>query len=168
MVCGEDRSESRWPLTRDRLPDVVPRTPDVGLAGQVLFGSPDRGVLTQLKRDSDYLQDTGKESTLSKKRRRHFASEEKATILRRHLTDKVPVADLCEEYKLQPSVFYQWQRQLLDNAARALEPQRGSSSREKKLADRVEALEDKLRRKDGVIAEISAEFVKVKKELGEL
>lgn len=103
-----------------------------------------------------------------KRRRRHFTPEEKAAILRRHLSDKVPVADLCEEYKLQPSVFYQWQRQLLDNAARALESQRGSNSREMKLAAQVETLQDKLRRKDGVIAEISEEFVKVKKELGEL
>ncbi|HKO13812.1 MAG TPA: hypothetical protein VJV22_17715 [Acidobacteriaceae bacterium] len=31
-------------------------------------------------------------------RRRHFTPEEKATILRRHLADKVSVWDLCDEY----------------------------------------------------------------------
>lgn len=56
---------------------------------------------------------------MTTRKRRHFAPEDKAAILRRHLSDKVPVSDLCDEYSLQPSVFYQWQRQLLDNAAKA-------------------------------------------------
>ena len=105
---------------------------------------------------------------MSKRQRRRFSPDDKAAILRRHLSDKVPVSDLCEEYKLQPSVFYQWQRQLLDHAAKALEPQRGLGRSEKKLESKIEALETRLRRKDSVIAEISEEFVKVKKELGEL
>ncbi len=105
---------------------------------------------------------------MSKRQRRRFSPDDKAAILRRHLSDKVPVSDLCEEYKLQPSVFYQWQRQLLDHAAKALEPQRGLGRGEKKLESKIETLEARLRRKDSVIAEISEEFVKVKKELGEL
>ena len=32
--------------------------------------------------------------------RRHFTAEEKATILRRHLSEKVPVSDLCDEYRI--------------------------------------------------------------------
>ncbi len=103
-----------------------------------------------------------------KKRRRHFTPEEKSAILRRHLSDKVSVADLCDEYKIQPSVFYGWQRQLFDNAALALEPKRRADRRETLLDSKVEALEAKLRRKDQVIAEISEEFVKAKKEIGEL
>lgn len=103
-----------------------------------------------------------------KRRRRQFSSEEKAVILRRHLVDKVAVSDLCEEYKLQPSVFYTWQRQLLDHAAAALERPRRSGSREAALQAKVEALEEKLVQKDSVIAEISEEYVKVKKGLGEL
>ena len=103
----------------------------------------------------------------TKRKRRHFTADEKAAILRRHLADKVPVADLCDEHKLQPSVFYQWQRQLFDHAAKALEPQRGTAKRDKKLEARIETLEERLRRKDNVIAEISEEFVKVKKGLGE-
>ncbi len=38
-------------------------------------------------------------------KRRQFTAEDKATILRRHLADKVPVSDLCDEYHLQPSLF---------------------------------------------------------------
>ena len=47
--------------------------------------------------------------------RRQFTPEEKATILRRHLADRVPVSDLCDEYHIQPTLFYLWQRQAFDN-----------------------------------------------------
>jgi uncharacterized coiled-coil protein SlyX len=43
----------------------------------------------------------------------------------------------------------------------------GVSSREKELEARVAQLEAKLARKDAVIAEISEDYVKLKKELGE-
>ena len=105
----------------------------------------------------------------SRRTRRQFSTEQKVAVLRRHLVEKVPVSDLCDEYKLQPSVFYQWQRQLLDNLASAFEAPAGSgpSQREKQLAQKVEHLEAKLARKDAVIAEISEEYVQLKKELGE-
>jgi transposase-like protein len=32
-----------------------------------------------------------------RKERKHFTPEEKVAILRRHLVDKVPVSELCEE-----------------------------------------------------------------------
>jgi transposase len=44
----------------------------------------------------------------SKRSRRHFTTEQKVAILKRHMVDKVPVSDLCNEENLQPSVFYQW------------------------------------------------------------
>jgi transposase len=107
----------------------------------------------------------------SKRQRRQFSTEQKVAILRRHLVDKVPVSDLCDEYKLQPSVLYQWQRHLFENLAGAFEAAGGagggSSQRERQLAQRVELLEARLARKDSVIAEISAEYVQLKKELGE-
>jgi len=105
-----------------------------------------------------------------KKRRRKFTAEQKAAILRRHLQDKVPFSDLCDEYKIQPSVFYTWQRQLLENIASALEPNgrgRSLAAREAKLERENEALKAKLAKKDNVIAEISEEYVALKKELGE-
>ena len=35
-----------------------------------------------------------------KRQRRQFTPEEMATILRRHLAEKVPVSDLCDEYQI--------------------------------------------------------------------
>lgn len=44
------------------------------------------------------------------KPRHRFSPEEKVRILRRHLLDKVPVSDLCDELGLNPNVFYSWQK----------------------------------------------------------
>ena len=35
--------------------------------------------------------------------RRHFAGAEKVAILKRHLIDKVPISDLCDELGLFPN-----------------------------------------------------------------
>jgi transposase-like protein len=99
-------------------------------------------------------------------KRRHFSPEQKAELLRRHILEKVPVSDLCNEQKLQPSVFYHWLKQLCENAPAALMAPK-VSSQERKLEEKVTALEEKLKKKDEVIAEISEEFVRAKKELGE-
>ena len=105
----------------------------------------------------------------SKRKRRQFSTEEKAGILRRHMVDKVAVSDLCNELGIQPSLFYYWQRQALENLAAALSgpAAEGASKREKELAAENRRLEERLARKDSVIAEISAEYVQLKKELGE-
>lgn len=103
-----------------------------------------------------------------KKQRRRYAPEQKAAIVRRHLVDKVPVSDLCEEYGIQPSVFYQWQKVVVDGlgAFFASHPERGRRTQQvqdNKYQQKIAALEAKLARKDEVIAEISD----LKKSLGE-
>ena len=68
-------------------------------------------------------------------------------------------------------MFYGWQRHLFETMAVALETnrkRRSHVSREAKLESKIEVLETKLTRKDNVIAEISEEYVQLKKELGEL
>jgi transposase len=105
----------------------------------------------------------------SKRSRRHFTTEQKVAFLKRHLVDKVLVSDLCNEEELQPSVFYQWQRQLFENfgAAFTTPASEGPSKREKELLAKTKELEAKLAKKDHVIAEVAAELVATKKELGE-
>ncbi len=106
----------------------------------------------------------------SNRKRRHYSAEQKAAIVRRHLVDKVPVSDLCDEYKIQPSVFYGWFRLAMEHLAAALETngqRRVTQTREAQLEGKIEALEAKLAKKDNVIAEISEEMVSLKKELGE-
>lgn len=49
----------------------------------------------------------GKEATMIKRQRRQHTTEQKVATLRRYLIGKIPASRLCNEYKLQPSVFYQ-------------------------------------------------------------
>jgi len=99
-------------------------------------------------------------------RRRRFTSEEKVRVLRRRLVDKVPVSELCEQERIQPTQFYNWQKQFFENGAAAFERQ--PSRPDRREADRIEALEAKLRKKDEVISELMEDHVKLKKELGDL
>jgi len=52
------------------------------------------------------------------KQSRHFTPDEKGAILRRHLLDKVPVSDLCDELNLNRNVFYTWQKAFFENGRR--------------------------------------------------
>ena len=40
--------------------------------------------------------------------RKNYTAAEKMALLRRHLIDKVPVSTVCDEARLQPTVFYRW------------------------------------------------------------
>jgi transposase-like protein len=98
--------------------------------------------------------------------RRHYTPEQKVAILREHLLEKIPVSDLCDKHKIHPALFYQWQKAFFENGAAAFAGKRprpqGSNAEAK-----VERLQTKLKQKDEVIAEIMAEHILLKKELGE-
>lgn len=101
--------------------------------------------------------------------RRQFTPEEKAAVLRRHWVDQVAISDLCEEYQIQPSLFYVWQKQLLDNLALAFQDgrsRRGQEVATRQQRERIAALEAQLASKDAVIAEVSEEYLALKKKLG--
>jgi transposase len=100
-----------------------------------------------------------------KKERTHYTAEEKVAILRRHLLDKVPVSDLCEENGLQPTVFYRWQKELFENGASAFQAKERPA---RQVEKRIEFLEKKVQTKDEVLAELMAEHIALKKSLGEL
>lgn len=100
------------------------------------------------------------------KQRRNFTGAEKVALLRRHLLEKVPVSQLCEQAGIQPAQFYVWQKQLFENGAAAFE--RNGKPKPDKREERIAALEAKLHRKDEVLGELMEEHVALKKELGEL
>ena len=101
-----------------------------------------------------------------KRKRKNYSPEEKVAILKRHLVDKIAVSDLCDEYHLQPTVFYRWQKEFFENGASAFE--RETLQQKSKENDRVKALEQKLLRKHEVLSELMEEHVKLKKTLGEI
>lgn len=100
------------------------------------------------------------------KQRRHFTSEDKVKALRRHLVEKVPVSDLCEELRIQPTQFYRWQQIFFENGTAAFD--RLAKARPSADQERIAALEQKLNRKHEVLSELMEEHVALKKSLGEL
>ena len=101
-----------------------------------------------------------------RKPRKNDTPVEKVAILRRHLIDRVPISDLCDQYQLSPSIFYAWQKLFFENGAAAFDRRNGSVEQ---LHQRtIAALRDKLQRKNEVVAELMEAHIQLKKELGEL
>ena len=105
---------------------------------------------------------------MSKQPRRHFSPTEKVAIVKRHLLEGTPVSNLCDEFQLNPNVFYQWQRQLFENAHLAFENGRKDKAVENAKDTKIEKLEAKLQRKNDVLAELMEEHTQLKKNLGEM
>jgi transposase-like protein len=105
---------------------------------------------------------------MSRQPRRHFTPQEKLAVLRRHLLEHVPVSDLCDQYGIQPTLFYLWQKTFFDNGTAAFEHSARARKAGQDAQDRkITALEAKLRTKNDVLAELMEEHVQLKKELGE-
>ena len=101
-----------------------------------------------------------------RKPRKNYTPVEKVAILKRHLIDRVPVSDLCDEHQLSPTLFYLWQKQFFENGATTFE--RKGASPESQHLRTIAALREKLRRKNEVVAELMEEHIQLKKGLGEL
>ena len=104
---------------------------------------------------------------MSQSERRHLSGEAKVKILRLHLLEGKPVSDLCEEHRINPSLFYQWQRTFFENGARAFEGP-GQVRSQTRFEKQIEALESRLQRKHEVLSELMEEHIRLKKDLGEL
>lgn len=48
--------------------------------------------------------------------RRRFSAEKKAEILREHYKNKLAITEICSKYGINPSIFYRWEKQLLEGA----------------------------------------------------
>jgi transposase-like protein len=102
-----------------------------------------------------------------KQTRRHFSPPEKVAILKRHLLEGTPVSQLCDEFDINPTVFYCWQRLLFENAHLAFDNGRKVKAVEDGKDKKIEQLEAKMQRKNEVLAELMEEHTQLKKNLGE-
>jgi transposase-like protein len=103
-----------------------------------------------------------------RQQRRHFSGADKVAILKRHLIDKIPISDLCDEHGIQVSQFHQWQRQFFENGRAAFDNGRKSKAVEDAQQKKIEQLEAKLQRKNEVMAELMEAHTQLKKDLGEI
>ena len=80
-----------------------------------------------------------------RKKRACYTAEEKVNIIRKHLLKKVPIFDLCDQYKLQPTVFYRWQKQFFEHVSRTFD---GVENKDRSKEDKILGLEQKLQTKN--------------------
>jgi len=101
------------------------------------------------------------------KPRRHFSGTDKVAILKRHLIDKVPVSDLCDELSLYPNQFYAWLKEFFENGHAAFDNGRKAKAVDDAKDLKIAQLEAKLVRKNEVMAELMEAHTELKKTLGE-
>ncbi len=103
-------------------------------------------------------------------KRKHLTPEQKVAIIRRHLLENVAVSDLCDEHGVHPTQYYTWQKQLFGHASVVFE-RRPNKANQRRSQDahlkKIAQLEEKLQKKNEVVAELLEEHVQLKKELGE-
>jgi len=105
---------------------------------------------------------------MNKQPRRHFSGAEKVAILKRHLLDKVPVSDLCDELQLYPNQLYAWLKEFFENGHAAFDNGRKSKAVEDANVKKIQQLEAKVQKKNEVMAELMEAHTELKKSLGEL
>jgi len=100
-----------------------------------------------------------------KQTRTHYSAEEKVALLRRHLEQGEAVSKLCEDQGLRPTVFYRWKKEFFEGGAAAFE--RNSSRQTAQWLERIQAMEQEITRKNGIIAEVMEELMRCKKKPGD-
>jgi transposase-like protein len=83
-----------------------------------------------------------------------------------HLTGKEPISKVCDQHKIHPNQFREWQKILFDNATKSFESEK--KTEEDRLRAEIAKLQAKLQKKDEVLAELMEEHLKVKKNYGDL
>ena len=97
---------------------------------------------------------------------RVFSPAEKVAILKKHLVEKVPVSDLCDEHTIHVNTFYHWLKVFFENGSAAFAATAAKPAVDPR--DRtIEQLEAKLVRKNEVVAELLEAHTRLKKSLGD-
>src|SRR6267154_1949519 len=97
-----------------------------------------------------------------KQTRRHFTPQEKVAIVKRHLLEGIAISTVCDEFQINPTLFYLWQRQLFENAHLAFENGRKVRAVEDANVHKIQQLEAKLVRKNEVMAELMEAHTELK------
>jgi len=97
------------------------------------------------------------------RKRKRYTSEEKIKILREVMEEGKSVSNAAEGHGLHPNLILNWRKQLFENAVQTFEIKRTDIT-EKAMEKKEKALEEKLRSKDNVIAELAQELLELKKK----
>jgi transposase-like protein len=97
------------------------------------------------------------------KKRTRYTGEEKIKILREVLEDGKSISSVAESHGVHPNQIMNWRKQLFEDGPKIFQIKRTDIS-EKAVERQTKALEEKLRHKDNVIAELAQELLGLKKK----
>lgn len=114
-----------------------------------------------MRKARNQKQATATESTET---RRRWTAHEKGRIVRQHLRDGVPVADLAEQTGAAPGLIHTWIKLALERLDLALDDRRTQADQQHtRIAARKDA---RIRRLEEVIVELSTEVLTLKNGRG--
>jgi len=96
------------------------------------------------------------------KKTSRFSSQEKVKILLESFSKETTVTDICKKYGLHPNLYYQWKKELFENAESIFTDKRIKND-VKKEQEKIKKLEEKLLYKDQLISEIVEDNMRYKK-----
>jgi transposase-like protein len=99
--------------------------------------------------------------------KRRYSGNEKVSILRKHLLDKITVSDICKQYQIHPTQFYRWQKEFFENGPTIFNHKNKDKQVESELRKENDSLKSKIQRKNEVVSELMEEYLKLKKKIGE-
>ena len=96
-------------------------------------------------------------------KRKRYSAEEKIKILREVLEEGKSVSHAAEQYGLPPNNIFKWKKQLFEDGVKTFQIQRTDIS-VKAEERKVTVLEQRLKQKDEIIAELAEELLALKKK----
>ena len=95
-------------------------------------------------------------------KRKRYTAEEKMKILRDVLEDGKPISQVAEAYGIHPNNILNWRKQLFEGGVQTFQIKRTDISG-KAEERKINTLEEKIKRKDEIIAELAGELLELKK-----
>ncbi len=96
-------------------------------------------------------------------KRKRYTAEEKVKILREVLEDGKQISQVAEKHGLSPNNIFKWRKQLLEEGIQTFQIKRADISG-KAEERKITALEDRIKQKDEIIAELAEELLALKKK----
>ena len=99
-------------------------------------------------------------------KKKRWTVEEKVQVVRRYLKDHVGLADLAEETGSTPGLILQWAKQALEGLDQTFS--REMHQQRKVLHREIQEKDDRIRKLESVVSDLSTENLLLKKSTGDL